>query len=217
LGDLKYRVPSQDDTLDGISIGIPTNTFPNDIQQYVLDTFEEALSTLSKAGARIVKNANYAGIDEYNRLLTRFSGIVLGGGFKRDIIPYLSSLKHNPRNLYNIDDLLAAAKKSPIESKHGFARWEKSANTEIDSDEYQAALKWFHYLAGEGGLIGALETYNLDLVATPTVAGMCLHSGSMGGYPNITVPLGWYPENTEITMGKGQAYKPLIEIGPGVP
>ena len=67
-------------------------------------------------------------------------------------------------------------------------------------------------MAGEQGVIGALDRYGLDALVMPTFTSF--HLPSIGGLPIVTVPLGFYPHDTEIAMNlKGT----LVNVAPNVP
>ena len=75
-------------------------------------------------------------------------------------------------------------------------------------DAHQANLR----MAGEQGVIGTLDRYGLDALVMPTFASF--HLPSIGGLPIVTVPLGFYPHNTAISMNlKGT----LVDVAPGAP
>ncbi len=67
-------------------------------------------------------------------------------------------------------------------------------------------------MAEAQGIIGALDQYGLDALVMPTFASF--HLPSIAGLPIITVPLGFYPPDTAITMNlKGT----LVDVAPDVP
>ena len=67
-------------------------------------------------------------------------------------------------------------------------------------------------MAEEQGIVGALDRYGLDALVMPTFASF--HLPSVAGLPIITVPLGFYPPDTAISMNiKGT----LVNIAPNVP
>ena len=75
-------------------------------------------------------------------------------------------------------------------------------------DAYQANL----HMAGVQGITGALDQYGLDALIMPTFASF--HLPSIAGLPIVTVPLGFYPRDTEIIMNlKGT----LANVAPNVP
>ena len=67
-------------------------------------------------------------------------------------------------------------------------------------------------MAKEQGIIGVLDRYALDALIMPTFASF--HLPSIAGLPIVTVPLGFYPADTAITMNlKGN----LVDVAPDVP
>ena len=67
-------------------------------------------------------------------------------------------------------------------------------------------------MAREQGIIGALDRYGLDALIMPTFASF--HLPSIGGLPIVTVPLGFFPHDTAISMNlKGT----LVNVAPDVP
>lgn len=67
-------------------------------------------------------------------------------------------------------------------------------------------------MAEEQGITGVLDRYSLDALVMPTFASF--HLPSIGGLPIVTVPLGFYPHDTAITMNlKGT----LVDVAPNVP
>lgn len=71
-----------------------------------------------------------------------------------------------------------------------------------------------YYLGGEGGLLGALTTYNLDAVVVPSDYASGI-SAIIGG-PVVTIPLGALPSNTTVVTnqrGDLNATAPNIPFG----
>lgn len=67
-------------------------------------------------------------------------------------------------------------------------------------------------MAEEEGVVGVLDKYNLDALVMPTFTSF--HLPAIAGLPIITVPLGFYPSKTPVTMNlKGTT----VNVGPGVP
>jgi amidase len=54
----------------------------------------------------------------------------------------------------------------------------------------------------------------LDALVAPSPYSNVIHFAAMRGLPLVTVPLGYYPEGTEVTKN---ATGKLIEVGPGIP
>ncbi|KAJ5730536.1 uncharacterized protein N7483_005044 [Penicillium malachiteum] len=88
--------------------------------------------------------------------------------------------------------------------------WDFFDNRECE--EFKAALEYMERLAHGGGVQGALEKNRLDALILPTCVSPIVPAP--GGYPIITVPLGVYPEDSEIKMcPRGD----MIERGPNLP
>jgi amidase len=68
------------------------------------------------------------------------------------------------------------------------------------------------YFGGEGGILWAMDKYNVDVLATPSTLGIANDLAAKMGFPVITVPLGFYPEGTPVQKEHG-----LIKRAPGVP
>ena len=67
-------------------------------------------------------------------------------------------------------------------------------------------------MAKAQGITGTLDRYGLDALVMPTFASF--HLPSIAGLPIVTVPLGFYPPDTEIAMNlKGT----LVNVAPNVP
>lgn len=67
-------------------------------------------------------------------------------------------------------------------------------------------------MAEEGGVTGVLDRYSLDALVMPTFASF--HLPAIAGLPVITVPLGYYPSHTPVTMNlKGT----MVNVAPNVP
>jgi amidase len=68
-------------------------------------------------------------------------------------------------------------------------------------------------LAGEEGVIGALEKHNVDVLISPTESDPIATFTARIGLPAITVPLGFFTDDTPVEKTRGY----LITIAPRVP
>lgn len=75
-------------------------------------------------------------------------------------------------------------------------------------DAYQANLR----MAEEHGVIGTLDRYNLDALVMPTFASF--HLPAIAGLPIVTVPMGFYPAETALTMNPK---KTTVSVAPNMP
>ncbi|KAB5551134.1 amidase [Coniochaeta sp. 2T2.1] len=62
-----YTTFCNDTDLNGVTIGIPRNTFTADAADPVMEAFEAALETLKHAGAKIVDNADFPAAEEFTK------------------------------------------------------------------------------------------------------------------------------------------------------
>ncbi|KAF2870104.1 amidase signature domain-containing protein [Massariosphaeria phaeospora] len=205
------------DALKGARIGIPRNSF---ISRFpapapVLAAFETAIEVLTAAGATVVDNTNYTAWEQY--LESQAEGMVLAADFPVNLAAYLAQLTANPHNVSTLADVRRFTQTFGPEEypSRDTASFDQSLalNFSNASPEFWAYYLQNQYLGGAGGLLGALETYDLDAVVVPTgQAGATGISAIIGG-PVVTVPLGASPPNTTVSTDP----RGLIATGPGLP
>jgi amidase len=211
-----YVAACKFDALIGKRIGVPRNAIGTRTAANapIFDAFESALTILRNAGATIVENTNYTAYASY--LNSSAEDIVLGGDFGPNLAAYLSQLSYNPQNVHSLADVTDFTHNYPLEEypSRDTAVFDASLalNFSNTSPEFWSAYQEDLYLGGPGGLLGALDTYNLDAVVIPTRSASGI-SAIIGG-PVITVPLGAWPANTTVmTNARGN----LNVTAPGVP
>jgi len=205
--------------LSGITIGVPRNCFSSDSPVPIMASFESALKTLSSAGATVVDNANFAAAEEFKKLNQQVKGIVRSSEFKRDIVKYLQILETNPNEIRSAEDIINFTKTFPAEDYPerdiGKFLWTQAEGIDVDSDKYKSMVEQELYFGGEGGIIGAMEKYKLDVLVVPSTLGIANDLAAKMGFPVIAVPLGFWPEGTPIEV---ENRKPgLVEVAPGIP
>lgn len=205
--------------LTGLSIGVPRNTFSLDPTSPVMESFEAALGILAAAGAKIVDNANFSEADEFKKLNQQVKGIVRSSEFKRDIVRYLSTLATNPNNLTSAEDIIKFTKTFPGEEYPdkdiGKFLWTQAEGIDVDSDKYAHMLEQEKFFGGEGGILGALSKFKVDAFVVPVYAGIGPDLAAKMGFPELSVPLGFYPEGTPITHDQDEPH--LVQVAPGIP
>lgn len=77
---------------------------------------------------------------------------------------------------------------------------------------YAASLATDHELGRSQGIDAALKQFNLDALLLPA-PGFATVPAAIAGYPIVTVPLGFYPDNVTI----GSAGPLTVYPAPGVP
>jgi amidase len=179
----------------------------------VLDAFDEAVKQIEEAGATIV-DANFTAFEQWQS--DGNETLVLNADFLVDLANYFAELTVNP---YGIEDLA-----DEREFTHDFPaeHWPRR-----DTLVWRSALKqgwnntspkfWPAYQAnlfygGEGGILGALERTNTTAVLLPTQLSPSIPA--LVGSPVVTVPMGFYPSNTTVTMN---GFGNLVAVGPQLP
>ncbi|GJJ15895.1 hypothetical protein Clacol_010173 [Clathrus columnatus] len=69
-----------------------------------------------------------------------------------------------------------------------------------------------HHLGRNRDIDAALKQFNLDALVLPTI-GFTSTAAAIAGYPIVTVPLGFYPDNVTILKVKPNTFYPA----PGIP
>jgi amidase len=210
------------DALAGKRIGVPRNAIPGPgrtvASQYQYATFQSALNILRSAGATIVENTNYTAYAQYSQ--SSAEGIVLDGDFGPNLAHYLAQLTYNPNNIHSLEDVRNFTQTFPQEDypDRDTAEFDtsiaQSQNFSQTSSEFWDAYQEDLFLGGEGGLLGALATYNLDAVVVPSAYASGI-SAIIGG-PVVTVPLGALPPNTTVVTnqrGDLNATAPNVPFG----
>ncbi|OIW34213.1 amidase signature enzyme [Coniochaeta ligniaria NRRL 30616] len=206
------------DGLDGARIGVPRNALRGNPPQAELtptvsESFERHIELMRRVGATVV-DTDFEGFDE--SLTSKSPAVVKRTDFKLDLAKYLEKLKHNPNDIRTLGDVIRWTHNDPREEypSRGTEGLENAwaSLDDRDSVEFKAALEFMQWLADEGGVRGALERHNLDALILPTcVSPLVPH---LGGYPIISVPLGFYPGDTEVKMcPRGD----MTERGPNLP
>lgn len=213
-----YVAACQFDALIGKRIGVPRNAIGSRTRSSapIFDAFEAALTVLRNAGAILVENTNYTAYDEY--LNSSAEDTVLSGDFGPNLAAYLAQLTTNPQNVQTLADVTKFTQTFPLEEypSRDTAVFDASLalNFTNTSPEFWAAYQYDLYLGGPGGILGALDAYDLDAVVIPTRSASGI--SAIIGAPVVTVPLGAYPANTTVvanSRGNLNATAPNIPFG----
>jgi amidase len=206
-------------SLRGARIGIPRNGFTRDAtSQPVFDAFEAAVQVMKNAGAVIVDNANFSAWNDYvadsDAPIGNYT-IVLSADFISNLASYLSQLTSNPNNIKTLSDVLNFTHRSALEEypNRDTALWDQALSLGYNNSDFRfwQAYQYSSYFGAEGGVLGALKTYNLDALILPTDYSSELPARA--GLPIVTVPMGFYPSNTPVIESR----RGLIRIGPNIP
>jgi len=213
-----YVAVCNEDALRGSRLGIPRNGLRNPIgkdfnMEAIMETFEKTLLLLKENGATIVDNANYPKWDEMYTVSPQ--GIYGPAEYAADVAGYFSGLEKNPMGIHNISDMISCTKSDPREEypSRDIGNFERvAAAFAVNSPEAQSAKKHVLFLAREGGIDGALDYAKADALILPSI--ICSDIPGFAGYPTITVPMGYMPDDTPIVKNpRGD----LIDEAPNVP
>ncbi|CAO2647575.1 Nn.00g084970.m01.CDS01 [Neocucurbitaria sp. VM-36] len=206
------------DALKGKRIGVPRNAIGTRTRASapIYDAFEAALDVLREAGAIVVENTNYTAYAQY--LNSTAEGTILEVDFKPNLAAYLSELTYNPQGVETLEDVTNFTKTFPLEEypSRDTASFDEAFTYNFTNTDYEFWQLYQQdlYLGGEGGILGALSTYNLDAIVTPSRVASGI--SAIIGAPVITVPLGSFPSNTTVvknSRGNLNATAPNIPFG----
>lgn len=201
--------------LKGKRIGVAWNVLDQGIDAPVLSAFKTAIAQIESLGATVV-DANFTAYDEY--LNSNNETLVLNADFLVDLANYFSKLTYNPYNLKNLAGETNFTHSYPPEDypDRNTAEWDGPAGALTQGwnntdprfwTAYQADL----YLGGEGGILGALNRTKTDAVLLPTQYSPGIPA--IVGAPVVTVPLGFYPPDWNVTT----TTRGLVSTGPNIP
>lgn len=202
---------------EGARIGVPRNGinyFLDNTTNPIMAAFELALDLIRGSGARIFDNADFALFDV--PAFSHNSNIVMATDFTAGLSAYLEMLKRNPNAVKNLADITMFTKGDPREEypDRDTYVWDSGFDGNIthDSKESYDAYEANLHMAEVHGIIGTLDRYGLDALVMPTFTSF--HLPAIAGLPIVTVPLGFYPPDTEISMN---AKGTLVDVAPNVP
>lgn len=209
---------------EGARIGVPRNGLFNHSKNDspLMEAFESAIDIMRSAGAEVVDNANFPAFngsveDSIKSIRGKYNYKVIGTDFVAGITSYLAKASTSDGTQYHsIKELLNCTQSDPREEypDRDTASWDDaiSYNCTNDSQEVWDAYQEDLYYGREGGVLGALDLFDLDALILPTTSSAYLPA--LGGLPIINVPLGRHPDGTEIVKDQRGC---LVRIGPNIP
>jgi len=176
--------------------------------------FEEALNVIRGLGATVVDPADLPSADEI--AVSNNETIVLDVDFKVQLNQYYEALLANPSGVRSLADLIAFDNANPtLEEPTGFEDQsiliESEATTGRNSTFFQS-LAFDKELGATRGIDAALKANRLDALVLPAF-GFTTVPAAIAGYPIVTVPLSFYPDNVTIASAGPLTVYPA----PGVP
>jgi len=220
-GDLPdYVAACDENALRGMRIGVPDNVleliepFFEDARPE-LDAYFDALSVLEEAGAELVRNANFTAVEQW--IDSEAESAVLEADFISNLAAYLAQLTENPNNIKSLADVRNFTQGFEAEEypSRDTGTWDDALDVQRFNNtdpRFFPQLQEQLFLGGDGGVLGALETFELDAVVLPSGLSSPFAAGI--GSPVVTVPLGFHPANAPVVMNRRGN---LVDTGPNVP
>lgn len=184
------------------------------LDETVLSAYATALQTLQDLGATIVDPADLP--SAYDIAASNNETIVLNADFKIQLNTWYQSLYTNPSGVRSLAQLIAFDDANPtLEEPTNYTDQSiliaSEATTGYNATFYQA-LAADYDMGRTRGIDAALQQYNLDALVLPA-PGYTTVPAAIAGYPIVTVPLGFYPDNTT-SQSAGPA---TVYPAPGAP
>lgn len=143
---------------------------------------------------------------------------MLDNDFLTDLAKYLSQLTYNPQSVHDLAQVRAFTQNFPLEDypDRDTGIWDQELGLFQGRGNTSPGF-WGNYtlgleLAGPQGITGSLANYSLDALVLPTT--FASHFPAILGSPVVTVPMGSFPEGTNVTQNNRGS---LNETGPGIP
>lgn len=127
---------------------------------------------------------------------------------------FFGNFHPNKYNIKNLNDLIKFTEENPAEeaSRWGMKEWYAAAKAAeepgVDSKAHLASLARRRKMGGQ--IEKLLESYHCDIIVAPSWTET---TANIGGCPQISVPMGFYPEGWPIKRGLSG----LIKQGPHIP
>ncbi|KAJ7628830.1 amidase signature enzyme [Roridomyces roridus] len=202
------------DALKGRRIGVPRRVFMNNSitgnDPSINIAFERALLTLKELGATIVDPADLPSAEEFSNR----TYVVTRADMKYQLNEYFQALLENPSGVRSVADLIRFNDDHPeLEKPEGFEDQTSLINMNASNGfdaEYFAGRARNHDMGSTRGIDFVLNQFGLDALVSPSA--FVTTPAAVVGYPLVTVPLGFHPENvTMIPMGD------TVYPAPGMP
>ncbi|KAE9396784.1 amidase signature enzyme [Gymnopus androsaceus JB14] len=202
--------------LQGKRIGVPRSSLPSGdraLPRSLCSVFDESLQILESLGATIVDPANLPSAEEIHKL----HNTVLYTDFKIELQEYLAGVTDVPSGVRTLADLIQFnIDNLELELPEGYSdqsRLIESEATNGRDEAYGKALAKNMELGATRGIDKVLKDFELDALVLPAPRTSTL--AALAGYPIVTVPLGFLPDDEPITYDHGNAN--VAFPAPGMP
>ncbi|KAG1867539.1 amidase signature domain-containing protein [Suillus tomentosus] len=208
-----YMKALDPNALKGKRLGVPRIFLGDD--KAILEAFNASLDTFRALGAEIVDPADFPCAEEMKE--SQAETLVMDTDFKADLNEYISGLLEVPTGVKNLADLIefnnTHADLELIPPYHDDQSRLIAAEATEKNDAYYAALAEDFDLGRRRGVDATLQKFKLDAIILPT-DGTASTPAAISGYPIISVPLGFQPDNVDVLPIPAA---PLHTQAPGLP
>jgi len=204
--------------LKGARIGVPRSVFLNDSisgnDPFVNILFNQTIQIFKNLGATIVDPADLPSAAEI--AVSNNETVVLNTDFKIQLNSWFKNLGKQPSGVRSLAGLIAFDNSNPsLEEPVNFtdqSQFTAAQATTGMNASYFEALAFDKDLGQTRGIDAALQANNLDALILPA-PGLTTVPAAIAGYPIVTVPMGFYPDNTTIGSAGPLTFYPA----PGIP
>jgi amidase len=204
-------------SLTGLRIGVPYRFLgeADKLGELKSNEFAQVVCRLEKAGAEVIQGIDVQGADIYEGLPNASKEIVLLTHIKIAMDDYLSGLGQNPNNLRSLQDIIDFTKECEEEEypQRNIEFLECAQATDPDDPLYKAMLRMDEYFAREG-IAGTLDRHKVDVLMMPTLSATMQSFAAKAGSPVISVPMGAYPDGTEVDIDRSNG---LVTVASNIP
>ncbi|CAE6478195.1 unnamed protein product [Rhizoctonia solani] len=203
--------------IKGKRFGVPRAVFTDDSitgnHPSINIEFDKSLETIRSMGGIVVDPADLPSADE---ILNTREMIIFETDLKIDLNKYLRGLKFIPTGAGTLEKIIEFNNKyKNLEQPKGYEGQSVFIAAEATSgydSAYYDALRKDYEMGRQRGIDAALEAHNLDALLLPT-NGITPAPAAIAGYPIVTVPLGFHPNDTPV----GRAGPNTVFPAPGIP
>ncbi|KAJ1303839.1 hypothetical protein OPQ81_008260 [Rhizoctonia solani] len=187
--------------IEGKRFGVPRKVFMNETltktHPSVNVEFEKALERIRKLGGIVVDPADFPSAEQMSYSKEEWVALT---EFKVNLNAYIKDLAHIPSNISSLTDIVAfndahKGLERPEGHEDQSALILAESTTGYNSTYYEV-LSTNRILARDRGIDAVLKAHVLDALLLPSNLHTTLPA-AMAGYPMITVPLGFHPQDTE--------------------
>ncbi|KAH7334021.1 amidase signature enzyme [Rhizoctonia solani] len=206
--------------IKGRRFGVPRKVFMNETlmktHPSVNAEYERALERIRKMGGVVVDPADFPSANELSYSGEHWVALVQ---FKTSLNAYIEDLAYVPTNVSSLADIVAFNDENKnLEEPKGYEDQSTlvlAESTKGYNSTYHKVLHQNHIISRDRGIDAALKAYSLDALLLPSNLHTALPA-ALAGYPMVTVPLGFHPEDTKPFPNTRNPHQVLYPA-PGLP